>query len=446
MELKLLLAVFLVIVVLFICILRLKLPAFLALLISSILVGLMSGLSPLLVMDSIKEGMGSTLGFVAVVVGLGAMMGAILEYTGSAKVLSERILHKFGDDKASWALMLIGFIIAIPVFFDIAFIIMVPMLYALQKRSGKSLLYFAFPLLASLIIAHAFIPPTPGPIAVADILKCDLGLVILYGIIIGLPTAALCGPIYGKYISQKMDIKAPEMEVEEHHELPISVGSVLMIIFLPILLILFQTILNRIPSVAEQLPETVMNFIDLVGHPFGALILANLLAWYLLGRKHGIESESLLKISNKSFEKAGIIILLTGAGGVFKQILVDTGIGEMLAANVADSRLSLLPIGFLTAVLIRLLQGSTTVAMIASAGLIAPIVGADISPEMLALLVLSIASGAVTTSHVNDSGFWLVSQYLGLTETQTLRSWTMMTTLIAIISFIFIMILSLFIT
>jgi len=445
MDSSLLFAVIAGIVLLFALILYLKLPAFISLLISSIAVGLLSGMEVESLLESMKVGMGSTLGFVAVVVGLGAMLGAILEHSGGALALSKSILNRFGEGRASWALMFIGFIIAIPVFFDVAFIIMVPMLYALQRKSGRSLLLYAIPLLASLIIAHAFIPPTPGPIAVADILNADLGNIILLGVLVGLPTAILCGPILGKYMASKIHLDAPaiqssqleEGESETKLDLP-KAWQIALIIFIPIALIVSKTLLNQWPAYAENSDGIIQKIMNLIGHPFVALILANLIAWYVLGRLRGFTTKKLLSLSNKSLETAGIIILLTGAGGVFKQILVDTGAGKMLAELVAEANWSILIVAFLTAAIVRILQGSATVAMITAAGLIAPLIGDGLSTWHLSLVVLAIASGASTTSHVNDSSFWLVSQYLGM-------AWTLTSTLISIVSICLIMVLSLFI-
>lgn len=433
---------------LFLFILRLKWPAFISLLISSIIVGLAAGMPVENITSSIQKGMGSTLGFVAVVVGLGAMFGAILEHSGGAKALSERIIKQFGQSKASWGMMLIGFIIAIPVFFDVAFIIMAPMLYSLQKKTKKSLLFFAIPLLASLVIAHAFIPPTPGPVAVADILKADLGRIILLGMIVGLPTAIICGPIFGKYISNKIWLDAPDLtfdkdsDSEKKKESLPSALSIILIIFLPILLIVLQTLLKDFETDNNALLFLKQSF-KLIGHPFTALIIANILAWYILGINRGMSSEKLLNISSKSMQTAGIIILLTGAGGVFKQILVDTKIGEQLAEQWISDGSFILIISFLCAVIIRLLQGSATVAMITAAGIISPLIANDYSSGHLALLVLAIAAGTSTTSHVNDSGFWLVKEYLGMTESQTLRSWTTMTALISLVGLMFILLVSL---
>ena len=388
--------------------------------------------------------MGNTLGFVAVVVGLGAMFGAILEHSGGAEAIASFLLKHTGEKGASWALMITGFIIAIPVFFDVAFIILVPLIYSLQRKSKKSLLLYGMPLLAGLAITHAFIPPTPGPVAVADILKADLGWVIVFGAIVGIPTAIVSGPLFAKYISKRIHGVAPELVESQSDDQPKpSVGMIAAIIGLPIILIVLNTVLNS-PMAEGWISEDFKGWMKMIGHPFTALILANLIAWYLLGIRRKTSKEKLLKITTKSMGPAGIIILLTGAGGVFKEMLIATGTGDMMANYFAEQGLSTLLFAFIVAALVRILQGSATVAMITAAGVTAPLLLGSTGDIEKALLVIAIASGASIMSHVNDSGFWLVSKYLGLTEKQTFRSWTMMTTLLAITGMTSVWILSLF--
>ncbi len=445
LDYHLLAAVFVGIIVLLFLILQLRLQAFIALLIASITVGIFSGMDPMTIIATMQEGMGNTLGFVAMVVGLGAMFGAILEHSGGAEALAKFLLQKFGERRASWALMLTGFFVAIPVFFDVAFIILVPLIYALQRKTGKSLLLYAIPLLAGLAITHAFIPPTPGPVAVADILKADLGWVILFGALAGIPAAIVSGPLFANYIANKIHVAAPEIAITANDNLDLPpVGMILGIIGIPIILILGNTLLASPLVPAAAISPTVRAVFRMIGHPFVALIIANLLAWYALGINRGFRKDQLLEITSKSMAPAGIIILLTGAGGVFKQMLVNTGTGEMLAKYFAEAGVELLFFAFMAAVLIRILQGSATVAMITAAGLTAPLLTADIGEMDKALLVIAIAAGASILSHVNDSGFWLVSKYLGLSEQQTFRSWSVMTTLLAITGFLTIYVLSLF--
>ena len=445
-DFSLLFAVLFGIVILLVLILRFKIQAFIALLVASISVGVLSGMQPLTIISTIQEGMGSTLGFVAVVVGLGSMFGAILENSGGAEALAAFLLSKFGEKRASWALMLTGFIVAIPVFFDVAFIILVPMIYALQRKTGKSLLLYGIPLLAGLAITHTFIPPTPGPVAVADIIKADLGWVIFVGFLAGIPTAIICGPLFGKYIAKKIHVAAPAVQIDlkDANNLP-PVLTIVSIIAIPIFLIVLNTVLNS--SLIDQglVSKNLLNWLSMIGHPFSALIIANLIAWYALGIRRGFTKEKLLKITTQSMEPAGVIILLTGAGGVFKQVLVNTGTGEMLANYFSNAGVGILLFGFITAATVRILQGSATVAMITAAGLTSPLlIDASMSDPKKALIVIAIASGATIMSHVNDSGFWLVSRYLGLTEKQTFKSWSVMTSILAIVGFLSASFLSLF--
>ncbi len=434
MDLQLLAAVAVGITLLLFLILRLKIQAFLALLIVCITVGIIAGMPATEILDTMRVGMGSTLGFVATVVGLGALFGGILEQSGGAQRLASFMLKKTGEKNAPWAMMVTGFTVAIPVFFDVAFIILVPITYALSKRTGKSLLLYAIPLLAGLAITHAFIPPTPGPIAVADILGADLGWVILFGFIAGLPAAILAGPVFARFLSKRIHIE-PQVfeEKEDYNEATApSPSLIISIILIPILLIVINTLLGSPLFEGVAIPAAVRYCVELLGHPFTALIIANLIAWYFLGVRRGMQKDYLLKVATKSFQAAGIIILLTGAGGAFKEILINTGAGEMIATGLNDTFFNPLVFGFLVAALVRVLQGSSTVAMITAAGITAPVLTEGLySVQQISVIVIAIASGATILSHVNDSGFWLVGQYLGLTEKQTFRSWSIMTTIIA---------------
>ncbi|NER13317.1 gluconate transporter [Leptobacterium flavescens] len=434
MDYTLLSAILIGIAVLLFLILRLKIPAFISLLIASILTGLIAGLDAEQIIKTIQEGMGGTLGFVATVVGLGAIFGGILEHSGGANAIAAYLTKKMGTEKAPLAMLISGFVIAIPVFFDVAFIILIPVIYAIQRTTKKSLLLYAIPLLAGLAATHAFIPPTPGPIAVADIIGADIGWVIAIGFMAGIPTVLISGLVFGKYIAKKIHIDAPEAVSElKTSNLP-SAKAIFAIIAVPILLILINSfVASDIISISNG---TVKNIIKLIGHPFSALIIANIIAWYSLGILRGVKSKDLLQITTKSMAPAGTIILLTGAGGVFKQVLVNTGGGKMLAESLVDIGFPVLLFAFVTAALVRVIQGSATVAMITAAGLVAPlIINAGMDNASLACLVISIASGASIFSHVNDSGFWLVGQYLNLSEKDTFRSWSVMTTILALCGF-----------
>lgn len=426
-------------------VIRTKLHAFVALLLVSLLVGIGAGMPLKGVVESIQNGMGGTLGFVAVVVGLGAMFGRMLEVSGGAERLAQTMIKKFGEDKAQWALGITGFIVAIPVFFDVGFIILVPIVYGLAKKTGRSLLYYGIPLLAGLAVTHSFIPPTPGPIAVADLIGADLGWVILFGAIAGIPSMIIAGPLFGKYIAKKIHVTIPDyMQYEEKEydkELP-SFGMIASIIFIPLVLILLNTVSG---AVLEE-GNAIRTFLTFLGHPFVALTIATLLAFYLLGTKRGYTRQEVQDIATKSLEPAGIIILVTGAGGVFKQVLIDSGVGEVLGEMMAASSLPPILLAFLIATIVRVAQGSATVAMVTAAGLISPLIATlGLEGPVLGLIVISIAAGATIFSHVNDSGFWLVNRYFGLDVKDTLKSWTVMETLIALVGFGVVFLLGLFI-
>jgi len=444
-DYQLLMAVLISIALLLLLILQFKIQAFLALLIASMVAGILAGMPPTTIIDSMKKGMGDTLGFVATVVGLGALFGALLERTGGARSLADYMLEKMSLERAPWAMVGTGLIVSIPVFFDVAFIILVPIIYALQRQTGKSLLFFGMPLLAGLAVAHGFIPPTPGPVAVAHILGADLGYVILFGLVIGIPTAVISGPIFGSYVSNKIEVAIPDYmeETTEDKKSHVAPGMIITIIFIPILLMVINTAVKHIPQTAWPIPSAFTVWIGLIGHPFTALIIANLLAWYFLGLRQGMTRDDIQEMWSKSLAPAGLIILLTGAGGMFKQILIDTGAGAMLAQSLAGDTTTPIMFAFVCSVLVRVIQGSATVAMITSAGLTAPLLlsfgGAEVYK---ALVVIAIASGATMMSHVNDSGFWLVNRYFGLTERQTLQSWTILTVILGLTGFTIALILS----
>jgi Gnt-I system low-affinity gluconate transporter len=376
--------------------------------------------------------MGKTLGFIAVVVGLGAMFGQLLEVSGGAERLTLTLLRVFGRRRAPWAMSLAGFLVAIPVFFDVGFIILVPLVYALSRETKKSLLYYGIPLLAGLAVTHAFVPPTPGPIAVAQLVGADLGRVIFYGIVLGLPCAVLAGPVFGAWIAARIPAEIPAyMEGAaakkqwDERALP-GFGMVFGILLLPLLLILLNTVTRAV------LPEghAARDVFTFIGHPFFALLAATLVAFTALGTCRGLSREKVNEVATSALAPAGLIILVTGAGGVFKQVLVDSGAGKALAEALAGTGLHPVWAAFLLALVVRAVAGSATVAMLTAGGIMAPLLeGVRIER---AIIVVAIAAGATAISHVNDSGFWLVNRYLGLSTKDTLKSWTAMETIIGL--------------
>jgi Gnt-I system low-affinity gluconate transporter len=432
----------------------LRIHAFVALLLVSMGVGLAAGMSFQEVLTSTQEGMGNILGYIAVVVGLGAMFGQMLESTGGAQRLAHTLVSKFGLSRASWALTLAGFLIAIPVFFEVGFVILIPLVYSLSKSNERSVLCYAIPLVAGLAVAHAFIPPTPGPMAAAGILGADLGRVILYGVAAGLPAAILAGPVWGNFIGARIQAPVPSHvdlpEEKPDEELP-SFGLVFALLLIPILLIVANTVSNSlVPAVPSDLAYEASNarvaarFFAFAGHPFVALMVATLLSFYFLGIRRGYSLAEVQALANKSLGPAGMIILVTGAGGVFKQVLTDSQIGESLARSLLDYGLTPVALAFCVAAAVRVSQGSATVAMMTAAGLVGGVLElareapagdplAAFAQADLALVTIAIAAGSTVLSHVNDSGFWLVKEFLGLTEAQTLKSWTVMTTIVGVV-------------
>ena len=449
----LLLVTFLSIGLLLYLVLRVKLHPFLSLLITAMFLGVTSGMPLSKVNTAIQNGLGGTLGFVATVVGIGGIFGQILEASGGTEAIARNLIRRFGKDKAHWSLVIAGFLIAIPVYFDVGFIILVPVVYALAKDTKRSTLFYAIPLLAGLDVTHTFVPPTPGPVAVADMLGADLGWVILIGSLIGLPVAILAGPVFGSYISKKIDVAPPKHMMEELNNgteqsecsLP-SFTAVATIIGMPLLLMVVKSVIELLIKLGYMQEGIVYDISVFVGHPFTALIIATLMAAYFLGTRRGFTRKQLLDVSAKALAPAGMIILIIGSGGAFKEMLIQSGVGNVLAEGISATKLPPIVLAFIIAAAVRITLGSATVSMITAAGIIGPILEAYTLSEIhLALIVISIASGATILSHVNDSGFWLVGKYLGLTEMQTLRSWTVMETIIALGGFGIALLLSFFV-
>lgn len=431
------------IAVLLFLIMALRLQAFIALLLVSMGVAIAAGIPLPEVAGVIQEGMGGTLGYIAIVIGLGTMIGEILQVSGGARQIANTLTRKAGPERAPWALMTLGLIVAIPVFFEVALILFIPLVYSLAKRTGKSLLFYGLPLVAGIAVAHSFIPPTPGPVAVASLLGADLGWVILVGLIAGIPAAILGGIVFGRYIGNRIHTVMPETarvkeEAESDRPLP-GFALVISIILVPLIMILLNT------ATKTWLPEGhgVAQLMAFVGHPFTALLVACLLSFYFLGTRMGFSRDEIQRVATRSMEPVGMIILLTGAGGVFGKVLISAGVGDALVNAMAASNLPVVLFAFLIATVVRVSQGSATVSMVTSAGLVAPIVEAgSYSDGVVACITIAIACGATVLSHVNDSGFWLVKQFMGLTERQTLASWTVLETILGVVGLIVVMLLS----
>ena len=487
------------IVLILFLILKFRIQAFISLLLAAIFVGLASGTLGLTeVVGTMVKGMGDSLGFIATIIGLGAIFGQMIEHSGGARSLANGMLKVFGERRANWAMLLTGFLISIPVFLDVGVVILAPIIYALARKSGRSVLVYALPLLAGMAVTHAFVPPTPGPTYVAYALGAPLGYAILWGFAVGLPTALITIPLCRK-LGEVFHIDPPPLEDElpsddsgaepaggfsSTRRLP-SVWTILAILGGPILIIVVGSFVEssvatgvadylETEAAQEQIAEaerkaggdlSKKKIYDLVlptlkreasisaqillflGHPIIALLGGTCLAMYFLAIRRGVRGSALMELATKSLGPAGIIILVTGAGGVFKQMLGATRVGEALAEALNVGITPLLLAWILTTI-VRIAQGSATVAMVTGAALIGPILeatvantGADYSTSQLCLITLAIAAGATGFGHVNDSGFWIVNRYFRMTERETLLTWTPILTFISVVGLIIVSLL-----
>ncbi|MEI5134022.1 gluconate:H+ symporter [Streptomyces libani] len=445
------------IALLLVLIIKVRLQPFVALLTVSIAVGLAAGLSVTELFGTVQKsdavslietGMGGILGHVAIIIGLGTMLGAILEVSGGAEVLSTRLLRLFGEKREPLAMGLTGLIFGIPVFFDVGIFVLAPIVYAAAKRSGKSILLYCMPLLAGLSMTHAFLPPHPGPVAAAGLFKVNLGWIILMGLICGIP-AVLAAWGYAAWIGKRLFVDVPQDMVEAAdearaavtrekaaaglttHEEPVSLGTVLTIIGTPLLLILLATF-----SSIALAPSAGRSVIEFFGHPFVALSIALLMSYYLLGIRRGWSRKSLETVSTASLKPVGNIILVVGAGGVFGAVLKGSGVATALSDTFHHVGLPVIVLAYLLSLVLRVAQGSATVAIVTTAGIVVPLVeGQGLSPAQLALIIMAISAGSIFASHVNDGGFWMVSKYFGISERDTLKSWTVLESVLSVAGF-----------
>lgn len=429
--------------VLLLLIIKFKVQAMIAILVGAIVIGLGAGMPFDNIVTAVDDGIGNTLKGIALLVGLGSMFGAILEVSGGAQTLAVTMVKWFGDKKAAWALGITGLVIAMPVFFDAGLIILIPLAFSLAKRTKRSSLFYAIPLLAGLAVGHAFIPPTPGPVLVATMLNVELGWVILIGIFCGIVSMIVAGPVWGSICGNKYMVPVPEhvanQEDFDESKLP-NFWTIVGIILIPLVLIILDSIAGVVPALSGIAP--ILGFL---GEPFIALLIATIAAMLILGLKHGYKMEELEKIMTKSLEPTGLILLVTACGGVLRYMLQYSGLGDLIGNAVSSANLPLVVVAFVVAALVRICVGSSTVAMTMAAGIIAAMPGiAELSPLYLACTTAAVAGGATVCSHFNDSGFWLVKSLVGMDEKTTLKTWTIMETLVGGTGFIVALIISFF--
>ena len=423
-------------------IIKFKLHPVISMMVSAIIIGVGAGMPLTMISSTVEKGVGKTLQGIALLVGLGSMFGGILEVSGGAQRIAQTLIDKLGQKKAGVALGITGLVIGTTVFFEAGVVVLIPLAFSVAKQTKKSTLYYAIPLLAGLASGYAFVPPSAGSVLVADSLGVNLGVMIM----VGVPTALICmvvaGVIWGRFIGDKVFTKLPVnvQEIkEDSKELP-PFGLVLGVILIPLVLILISTISKYLPITAN-----VQNVLSFIGKPFLALTIATLAAMYFLGIRRGYTGEQLKKILDHSLRPVGMILLVIASGGVIRWMLQDSGLGEIIGPALEKSGMPLIIVAFLIALLVRASVGSSMVAMTMASGIMATM-PAVMATSMLyrAAMCCAICGGATALSHVNDAGFWLVGTFLEIDEKTTLKSWTVMETLIGVTSLIVSLIISIF--
>ncbi|ASU60035.1 GntP family permease [Nocardiopsis dassonvillei] len=421
-------------------IIRLKLHAFVALILVSLLTAVATGIPVSGVVPTLLDGFGSTLASVALLVGLGVMIGRLLEITGGAAVLAGALIRLFGEKRAPLALGVASLLFGFPIFFDVGLIVMLPIVFSVARRVGGSVLMYALPTAGAFAVMHAFVPPHPGPVTAAVEIEADMGLVLLIGTILAIPTWYLASYLFGLWAGRKWELAVPEDIMSDgtvKHENPPRLVTVLAVLLLPMLLIFANTGMTTLVSTGAVSAEaTWAQILQLLGQTPIALLITVLFAMVVLSPGR-FTRQRVEEIVGGALGPVCAIILITGAGGMFGGVLRTSGIGDALADSLESTGLPVIVAAFVIALALRVAQGSATVAITTAAGLIAPAVAATsgLSSIDLALIVIAIASGATALSHVNDSGFWLVGRFLGMDVKTTLKTWTVMETLIGFIGF-----------
>ena len=437
---SLLLCVAAAVVGLVVLIARFKLNAFLALVLASIFVGLCSGMKLPEVAKAFQAGVGTTLGFIAVVVGLGTMLGKMLAESGGAEVIAARFIELLGHRRLPWTILLVAFIVGLPVFFPVGLVLLIPIVYTLVRETKTRLLTLGLPLVAGLSIAHTLVPPHPGPLAAIEKLGADVGRTIFYATLVGFPTAMIGGPLFARFIAPRVPVDVGGLGAQlvspiRPAKAP-GFGITLFTILLPVLLMLGATVAE---VVLDQNNPT-RAWATFVGSPLVALLVAVLFSFYSFGRACGIGRNQILKFTEDCVGPAAGIMLVVGAGGGFSKVIEVSGAADAIAALAKGSNLSPLLLGWLAAALVRVAVGSATVAITLGAAIVAPVAGSH--PETnRELLVVALGAGSLTLSHLNDGGFWFVKEYFNLTMAQTLKTWTVMETLMSVVALLLVLLL-----
>lgn len=407
----------------------LKIHPFVSLLVVSFWVGLFSGMPLTKIAEAVQAGFGNTLGFIGIVLGLGTMLGKLLEESGGAERIARTLIDFMGPKRVHWAMFIVAFIVGIPVFFQVGFVLLIPLIFTITKELGIPSLRVGLPMLAGLSVVHGILPPHPAALASVDIYKADIGKTILYGLFVGLPSAILAGPLFATLLAPRFagfnDVRVTELSARK--DIPASQPSffaTLFTILLPVILLMLATYAD----VYMAKTDTWYSIFKFVGNPITALLIALLVSFYTFGTARGMTFLQIQKHGDASLLLIASILLILGAGGAFSKVLIESGAGNYIAELAKQFHLNPIVFGWLVATLIRVATGSATVAMTTAAGIVAPLtLQTGVSPE---LMVLSTGGGALMLSHVNDAGFWLIKEYFGMSLRLTFLTWTVLETIL----------------
>ena len=422
---------------------KFKLHAFLSLTIGSLALGAIAGAPLDKVLLSFSAGLGSTVAGVGVLIALGAILGKMLADSGGADQIVDTILAKAGGRSMPWAMVLIASVIGLPLFFEVGIVLLIPVVLMVAKRGNYSLMRIGIPALAGLSVMHGLVPPHPGPLVAIDAVGADLGITLALGVLVAIPTVIIAGPVFSKYAARWVDVPAPENMIpqrasDELDKRP-GFGATLFTVLLPVILMLAKALVDIVVDDPENMVQRIF---DVVGAPMIALLASVLVGIFTLLRPAGFSKERISPLVEKGLMPIAGILLIVGAGGGFKQTLIDSGVGKLVLEISEDWSIPALLLAWLIAVAIRLATGSATVATVSAAGLVAPL-AADMSTTHTALLVLAIGAGSLFLSHVNDAGFWLVKEYFGLSVGQNLKTWSVMECIISVVAGGIVLLLSL---
>lgn len=426
------------VILLLLLMIKFKLNGFLSLIIVSLIVGVAEGMPIEDVVTSITNGVGGTLGSLALIIGFGAILGKLMADSGGAQRISITLIEKFGKKRIQWAVVITGFVVGFALFYEVGFVLLIPLVFTIAAEAGLPLLYIGIPMAAALSVTHAFLPPHPGPTAIAGIYNADIGKTLLYGAILGLPTAILAGPIFSKLL-KKMEHPIPEglynPKIFKDEEMPSFVTSVVTAL-IPVFLMAIQAIVKMIlPS-----ESIIVRYASFFGSPVIALLISVVVALFTFGLNRNKKMDEVMKTVAEAITSIAMMLLIIGAGGALKQVLVDSGVANYIGDVMKQSNISPLILAWLIASLLRISLGSATVAGLTAAGIVAPVVASTgVSPE---LMVIATGAGSVIFSHVNDPGFWLFKEYFNLSLPETLKSWSVAETIIAVCGLVGVLIIN----